>query len=301
MKKVLVLLSSYNGEKYIEEQLNSIVNQTYKNIDIYIRDDGSKDNTLKILKEYEKKYKNIKVESGKNKGFLGSFFGMLKKCDKYDYYAFCDQDDVWVDDKIEKAVRMLDKEDDNQILLYASNYDYYDSNMNFISHTGRVGKKPSFAKAIVENIAPGMTMVINNNARDKIINNNYEACLLHDWWTYLICVGMGKVIYDDSITVKYRRHEKNVTTVEKGIIKTFIWRIKTFIFGDHFSDLKKQLLSYKETFYDSLNKKNQKLLNLFCKKKSIITQIRKIFYPVRFKDKIRHEIMIRAMFLLGRI
>ena len=301
MKKVLILLSAYNGEKYIKEQLDSIINQTYKNIDIYIRDDGSSDNTLKILKEYAKKKKNIKVEYGKNKGFLASFFGMLKDCDKYDYYSFCDQDDVWMKDKIEKAVKSLEKEDDSQVLLYSSNYDYYDSNMNFVSHTGKVGKKPSFAKAIVENIAPGMTMVINNAARKELINNKYDDCLLHDWWIYLVCSGLGKVIYDDSIMVKYRRQKKNVTTVERGFFNTLKWRIKTFLLGNHFSELKKQLISFKESFNDKLNNKNKKILILFCRKKGIITQIRKLFYPVRFKDKIKDEIMIRFMFLLGRL
>jgi rhamnosyltransferase len=301
MKKVLILISTYNGEKYIEEQLDSILNQTYKNIDIYIRDDGSTDNTVSILKKYEKKYNNITLEIGKNKGFLKSFFGMLKDSDRYDYYAFCDQDDVWLNDKIEKAVKKLSKENDNKILLYASNYDYYDANMNFKSHSLGLGKTPSFAKAIVENIAPGMTMVINNATRDKIIYNDYSKCLLHDWWVYLLCSGLGKVIYDDSVTVKYRRHEKNVTKVEGSPIKKFIWRFKTFILSDHFVELRKQLISFNDIYYDQLKKKNKKLLVLFCRKKTPITQLQKFFYPVRFKDRISHELMIRAMFLIWKI
>ena len=302
-KKVAILMSTYNGEKYIKSQLESILNQTYKNIEIYIRDDGSKDNTIVILEEYEKQGK-IKLIKGKNLGFIKSFRELLNICDKADYYSYCDQDDIWMEDKIEKAVKLLNKEKEinNIPILYASNYDYYDGDMKFIKHTGFENKGPSFAKSLVECIAPGMTMVINQIAKDSIYESMEKDCLLHDWWTYEVCAGIGKVIYDgNEITVKYRRHTNNVTTVETTFIKKFIWRVKTFIFSDHWKKLKKQLIAYEDIFYNSLSKKNQKLLKLFTKKMTIFTQIEKIFYPVRFKDKITHEFMIRCMFVLWRI
>ena len=92
-KKVAVLLSTYNGEKYLREQLDSIENQTYKNIQIVIRDDGSHDNTVEIINEYSKKYGNVKFIHGKNKGFIKSFFKLLEYSDA-DYFAYADQDDI---------------------------------------------------------------------------------------------------------------------------------------------------------------------------------------------------------------
>ena len=103
-------------------------------------------------------------------------------------------------------------------------------------------------------------MVINKIARNIIVKNIPENCLLHDWWTYEVCVALGKVIYDDSVTVKYRRHNKNVTTVHTTIIKRFIWRIKTFIFSDHWKKLKEQLINFQSRFEKNLSKKDKKIL-----------------------------------------
>ena len=92
-------MSTYNGEAFVAEQLESIINQTYKNIEIVIRDDGSSDNTVGIIKEYQKKYNNIKLYEGKNVGFVKSFFELLSLA-KADYYSYADQDDVWIDNNL---------------------------------------------------------------------------------------------------------------------------------------------------------------------------------------------------------
>ena len=113
-KKVAILMSTYNGEKYLKEQIESLLAQTYGNIEIYIRDDGSKDNTIKIIKNYKEKYNNIVLKEGKNIGFINSFFELLNLCNDADYYAYCDQDDVWMNDKIERAVKFLGKTDENK-------------------------------------------------------------------------------------------------------------------------------------------------------------------------------------------
>lgn len=127
--KVAVLLSTYNGEKYLKEQLDSLINQTYSNIDIYIRDDGSTDNTVKIIKEYQKNNSNIYLDEGKNSGFIKSFFELLKNNSNADIYSYCDQDDIWEKDKIERAVKHIEKEDNTKPILYFCNSDYYDMNM----------------------------------------------------------------------------------------------------------------------------------------------------------------------------
>lgn len=99
-QKVQVLMSTYNGERFLQEQIESILNQSWKNLDILIRDDGSRDQTREILKDYSEKYSNVYIFLEENCGVARSFFELLKKSDA-DYVAFCDQDDIWMEQKIE--------------------------------------------------------------------------------------------------------------------------------------------------------------------------------------------------------
>ena len=130
-KKVAVLLSTYNGEKYVGAQIHSILTQTYKNLVLVVRDDGSKDKTVKIVKEFMENNSNIKLVEGKNLGFIKSFFELLKYEDA-DYYAFADQDDIWLPNKISLAVESLNKLEDDVPNMAFSNSDYYDVDMNLI-------------------------------------------------------------------------------------------------------------------------------------------------------------------------
>lgn len=297
-KKVAILLSTYNGEKYVKEQIDSLLNQTYKNIQIYIRDDGSKDNTVKILEEYGNK---INLVVGKNKGFMKSFFELLTYCSDANYYAYCDQDDVWFENKIENSIKMLEEKNKDVPLLYAGNFDYYDSNMKFIEHSKYKTKKPSFRNSIVECVAPGMTMCINKKARDEIVNNIPEKCLFHDWWTYMICSGLGETIYDNTVSVKYRRHSNNVTSECMNFFELQIWRIKTFILGKHFKDVKEQLIIFNNIYGKKLKEEDRRLLELFIEKNSITNIIKKVFYKKRYRANIIDDLLIRVMFLIGKM
>ena len=300
-KKVAILMSTYNGEKYIKEQIESLLSQTYRNIEIYIRDDGSKDNTIKIIKNYKEKNNNIILKEGKNIGFINSFFELLSLCNDADYYAYCDQDDIWMEDKIERAVKFLEKTDENKPALYFSNSDYYDSDMNFLA-TAEKNKIYNFRNSLVECVTQGMTMVINNKTRQTIIENRPETCLFHDWWTYMICSGFGQIVYDDKSLVKYRRHNKSVTVEGKSKIELFIWRVKKFLIGDSLKDIKKQLQEYQTFFAKELKEDDRKLLELFTKEKySFIVALKKFLYPKRFRRKFIDELSVRILFLIGKL
>ena len=300
-KKVAVLLSSYNGEKYIKEQIDSIINQTYKNIEIFVRDDGSKDRTVEILKEYETD-KKIKLITGKNLGFVNSFFELLKHPKDAEYFAFADQDDIWMENKIEKAVEMLGKEENNNIpIMYYSNYDFYDENMNFKSNA-KDRSKTSFLGCLVECVNSGMATVINKKARDIIINKLPQNCCSHDWWIYMIYQGLGKVIYDEKVMVKHRTHGNNTSECGKSFIGLQIFRIKSLFKSNFFKKIRYQIQDYKEYFYEVLSDENKKIINLFYPSGlKIGKQIKKLFYPKRFRNLISDEIIIRIMFLIGVI
>lgn len=301
MEKVAILLSTYNGEKYLEEQIESILNQTYKNIEIYIRDDGSKDKTVEILNKYKEKYNNINLEIGQNVGFINSFFSLLDMCNDAKYYAYCDQDDVWEKQKIEKAVGCLQKTDENKPAMFFSNVDYYDENMEFVAHADKK-KIYNFRNSLVECVTQGMTMVINKNAKDTIAKDKPKNCLFHDWWTYMVCSGFGEIVYDEESLVRYRRHGKSVTAEGKSFISLFFWRIKKFIINDDLKKIRKQYIEYQKLYEDKLDIKDRKILSLFASEKySFIKSIKKVFYPKKFRKKIIDEIMVRFLFLIGKI
>ena len=297
-KKVTVLISTYNGEKYIKEQLDSILNQTYSNIDILIRDDGSKDSTVEIIKEYQKKYNNIKLKEEENIGFIKSFFKLLEMAES-DYYAYCDQDDIWMPNKIELAVEELNKADDSKPNMVFGNSDYYDENMNFLSN-GEKHRTYSFKNSLYECVAQGMTMTINNQTKEMILNNIPQKCLFHDWWTYMICSGMGNVLYNDETVVKYRRFQKNATAEGQNALKILLWRIKHLITDSGMKDIKIQQQEYKKMFYDRLSAENQKLLDIFVQEKyNLFKAIRKSFYPHRIRRKLIDDLMVRVLFIIG--
>ncbi len=294
-KKVAVLISTYNGEKYLKEQLDSILNQTYPNIEIVIRDDGSSDSTIEIIKEYQQRHDNITFKEGTNIGFIKSFFKLLEIANA-DYYAYCDQDDIWLENKLELAVQLLEGADDSKPNLAS---DYYDENMNLIGE-GEKHKTFSFQNSLYECVTQGMTMVINQKAKEIIIENLPEKCFFHDWWTYMICSGMGEVLYSDETVVKYRRFQKNATAEGQNIFKIFLWRIEKLITDNGMKDIKAQQIEYKKMFYNKLPDENKKLLDIFVQEKyNFFKAIRKVFYPQKLRRKLIDDIMIRILFLLG--
>lgn len=300
-KKVAILMSTYNGEKYIKEQIDSLIAQTYKETYIYIRDDGSKDNTVNIIKKYKESVNNIILIEGENIGFINSFFELLNYCKDADYYAYCDQDDIWMEDKIQRAVNFLDKTDNTKPVLYFSNSDYYDSEMNFIS-TAEVNKIYNFRNSLVECVSQGMTMVVNNKVKEIIVKNKPQNALYHDWWTYMICSGFGEIIYDDKSLVKYRRHTQSVTVEGKNILQLMMWRVKKFLVGDSLKQIKRQLEEYENLYKDNLNVENQKLIDMFTRKRyNFVIALKKTFYPKRFRRKLIDEVGVRILFLFGKL
>lgn len=299
-KKVAVLLSTYNGEKYVGAQIHSILTQSYKNLVLVVRDDGSSDKTVKIVKEYMENYSNIKLVEGKNLGFIKSFFELLK-LEKADYYAFADQDDVWLPDKIALAVKSLNKLDDSKPNMAFSNSDYYDVDMKLIKE-GEKGKTFSFTNSLYECVTQGMTMVINQKTKDTILDYMPERVFFHDWWVYMICSGMGNVAYDDVTTVKYRRDGKNATAEGESFIKLLIWRIKNLFGKDGLLDIRIQQSEYKKLFYDKLSDENKAILDRFVREKySLGGAIKKATYKGQIRRSKAADFVVRVMFVLGML
>lgn len=317
MKKVNIILCTYNGEKYIEKQLNSILNQTYQNLDIYIYDDGSKDNTLNIIenmKIYNKTDKNIVIMKGtENRGYPECFIKTLLDVDKADYYAFSDQDDIWNYDKIERAVEALNRCDivNERPVLYYTSVDYYDEQMTFKRHSrfATTLRKKTDDLGLVEFLFGGeplgMTFVFNNHVRDvlkKTHDMDYRE--FKDGFIKIYCAAAGKVIYDDKPSAQYIRHTTATTAnsnPDSMIKRYFAMFNEMFLEKDTYEYFRTIVMTLLTFFSEDISKENKKILQLFTKPNTIDKRIRKVFYKKRFRNKLTDEIGYRLLFLIGRV
>ena len=211
--RVQVLMSTYNGERFVAEQIDSLLSQSWKNLEILIRDDGSTDGTWGILEKYRKRYPNIRIIAGQNVGVAKSFFELLKMSDG-EFAAFCDQDDVWLERKVEAAIAMLGKEQGPA--LYCGGKTLVDSSLNPIEKQNRERLALGFGNAVVECICTGCTAVLNRKLIDLMKVRLPEHAILHDWWSYLVAAYAGKVLYDPEAYILYRQHGGNVVGAKAG-------------------------------------------------------------------------------------
>ena len=217
---VAVLLSTYNGAKYLPALLGSIASQTYPDVVLNIRDDGSTDETCEILGRFAATRSNVRILSGARLGPARSFFELLREAHlDCAFFAFCDQDDVWLPHKLEDAVLALGQYSSQGPLMYCSGVEYVDSNLRHIGYSKPL-RRLGFANALVENIATGCTQVMNKQARDLIVENMPAQLLMHDWWCYLVVSALGRVIHDPKPQVKYRQHAGNAMGAPKGLLHT---------------------------------------------------------------------------------
>lgn len=229
--KILVLMSTYNGEKYLQEQLDSIYAQTIP-VDILVRDDASSDCTQKIL-EKNKESGKLNWYTGKNKKPAKSFWDLLQNSPDADFYAFCDQDDYWFDTKISMALNKIKSvEDQNSPILYCSNVIVADNELNPL-YDLKSGDCifTDFAHSLIYSLAPGCTFVFNRKAREILlkydIDNEYE--IIHDWLAHKIVAMHGTVLYDKKPSMLYRQHGNNVIGANKSGLKSFIKRVRRLL------------------------------------------------------------------------
>lgn len=209
MQSVQVLLSTYNGAKYLREQIDSILNQQNVKVSLLIRDDGSSDETLGILKEYSSKHNNIEVVLGKNIGWKKSFMWLVYNSSRHDYYAFADQDDIWLPNKLHEAVKKLSSV--SGIAMYYSWSTLVDENLNPLKDY-KVHEEPENMYTVLINPwAQGSTIVFNLSARNLVREYKINSDCAHDMWIYILCYFLGEIIFDENSYILYRQHQNNFT------------------------------------------------------------------------------------------
>ena len=224
--KIAVLMSTYNGEKYIKKQIDSILAQVgdFK-LDLWVRDDCSTDNTKKILEVYEASGK-LKWYSGKNLGPAHSFLDLVKQCRGYDYYAFADQDDYWMPDKINIAVNhLLEKKRPS---LYFANAELVDFQLESLGrNVYKASPKLDFETIVCAGGILGCTTVFNKELASLVQNTEIpDKIVMHDFFLDVLCAAVGGNLFCDlHPQMKYRQHGTNVVGVANGKINTIISRV----------------------------------------------------------------------------
>lgn len=227
--KIAILMSTYNGHDYVADQIQSIINQTYQNWTLYIRDDGSSDNTREIIKRFANRDSRIILtnpDHSDNLGSVGSFFELLKSTNA-DFYMFSDQDDYWKKDKVNNTLEEMKRAhyQDKACCVY-SNLQVVDNKLK--------GDKPlltnhwqDFTQLIFTNNAYGCTMMINQALKDMIHFNELDLdyIYMHDWWLMLIASAFGEIKYLNEKTILYRQHEDNQVGASQKTFKAIVHRL----------------------------------------------------------------------------
>ena len=300
--QVCILLSSFNGAEYLAEQLDSLVNQTYSNIAISVRDDGSVDNTRKILEEYTKRYPRIKVEYGRNIGISRSFLMLLSQADRRcQYFAFCDQDDVWYLDKIQRAVSRLASIGPDKAALYCSRLEYVGRDLAHLKYSRLLRRDLSFQNALVENVATGCTVLMNRRARDLVVSRLPDQCVMHDWWCYLVVSAFGEVVYDDRPAIKYRLHGENDTGAALSFIGDIGRRVGRFARrGFSAFCIHSQAIEFKRIHGRQLPADKRAILDRFIdSKRSTVRRFRFAFNPGLYRQSTLDNVFFRMLLVLG--
>lgn len=234
--RVAILLGTYNGERYLRLQMDSFIRQSYKNWVLYISDDGSKDQTRAILNEYQKIHGADKIIlfEGPCKGCAANYASLISRADIDESYAlYADQDDVWLDDKIERTMEFLTAQDQSQAALYMAASIHIDHNGNIIGASALRPRTPSFKNALLQNIAGGNTFGLNKAALDIIRATKDAAVLYPDWWIYIaVSASGGALYYDPKACMLYRQHETNMIGANRGLAAK-LWRVKELFFGSY--------------------------------------------------------------------
>lgn len=301
-----VVMSTYNpNPKYFNDQMTSILNQTYP-VDILIRDDGSSSKTsINAIRQYLN-HKQIRIVWGENRGFVDSFFkALLLAGSNYKYYFFCDQDDCWMPNRVQSALtyfKSAEQSNPSKPILCYSHYVFCNSNLMPIENQ-KIVFTPSFQNALSEIPIPGMSMGVNAGLRNLMLETDSTDMPGHDWWAYLLATAFGEVIEDPNVNLYYRRHESNVSNYSSSFLGQTLYRIKTFIFGNYLQPVKSMINTFSRLYSNDsrLSPRDKALLNLYLPGHHLSKTIKRCLYPKRFRASIFEEIGYRFIILIGKL
>jgi len=265
---VAILMGAMNGARFLPEQLDSLQAQTHQNWVLIASDDGSNDDTLRILKTFQAKWSAGKliIKEGPKECFCVNFLSMA--CDpgiKADYYAFCDQDDVWLATKLLVALQNITENQEEGVpYLYCGRTSYVNENLKKIGCSPLFSFPRTFRTALIHSIAGGNTMIFNQSAKNALEKVGVVRHPSHDWWLYQLVTGIGGTVFYDPIPqILYRQHKNALV----GGNNSFMARIEriSMVFKGEFRNWSDQNVAILCATKPLLNHGSKETLELFKK------------------------------------
>lgn len=282
MRKVNVLLSTYNGERYIKHLIESVLAQKDVEVTLSVRDDSSSDRTIDIIKGFHDP--RIKLYIGRrNLGPAKSFLSLLRHCESADYYAYCDQDDIWYPHKIITAIGELEKSSIKPA-LFMSTYDVVDKDLNIIEKRNMdFGNPFRIETTLMYRCPSGCVMVFNDNLRKVLVKTRPKNLRMHDFWTLLVALGIHADVYTKDIPLlKYRIHGDNTVGLSQGLIDRIRRFYKSITQKSHERYL--QAKSMYECCYDLFDDETNDLLMKIVNYRKGIANRFKLAFDNRFRE-----------------
>ena len=298
MERVCVLLSTYNGEKYLTSQLDSILNQKNVVVDLLVRDDGSTDNTLSILQEYKNKGL-LDWYEGDNLGSAKSFWDLLLNANDSEYYAFADQDDFWLEEKLCRAVSQIKAQITDRPILYFSKKTIVNENLEEFGVDDEPVRGVGLQFSLLRGFAAGCTMVFNKKLYLELIKYIPEVMSMHDSWVLKVAGAVGEITFDSSSYILYRQHSNN-TIGNQTKVKSFkrhLNNIKKYKSDDTRIIMSRQLL---ENYSNQMNTNDIHFTSLLANARCSSSARFKLFFSNYFKTQNKFDIVLfKVFFLLG--
>ncbi len=278
-RNITVLLSTYNGEKFLREQIDSILSQDGVDVKLVVRDDGSKDNTTNILSEYQK-FGSISYYHGHNLGAARSFMQLLIDAPESEYYAFSDQDDYWKPEKLKVAIESLETYEEKPA-LYFSQTQLADKNLNLMNNV-IINPLLTFGESLVYEFVCGCTIVMNRKLRDTLVTYIPQYMSMHDAWAYNVASAIGaEIIFDKTPHILYRQHSQNTIGIRKNIFLEWEKRIKRLVRNEHLRF--KRAEEIKKGFYSLMPNENVDILDVFLNGKRSFSSRIKLLLDNRYR------------------
>lgn len=290
---VVVLLSSYQGERFIAQQLESILAQLPPEGRILVRDDGSSDGTVDRIAALNDP--RISVTRGENVGFVRSFLLLLESApDDADVIMLSDQDDVWLPGKIERACQHLTGRETIPT-LYCSRLYLVDTDLKPLGLSPAWPRTPSFLNALAQNIVTGCTAALNQSARRLILRyGEPQLIAFHDWWFYLVIAAFGTVVVDDEPTVMYRQHGGNAIGMGAGIGRYLV--ILRFLSEKSWvRRMYAQIDNFRAVHADDLTPEQKRTLDRLFDPRKKMSILRLITYPHLCRQTAFDEVLFRGL------
>lgn len=294
MKTVAILMSSYNGEKYIEDQLNSIYCQSFDGeLLVVVRDDGSKDGTVSILKRFEER--GLRLIVGKNIGVIGSYLELLKIAGELNcgYFMLADQDDVWLPGKIDRALNSFNE--DGIPELYCSAMLLVDSDLQCIG-VYSCDSDCNIGLILMKNHATGCTVAFNKKLLDVVAipgRGDYGMVAMHDWWLALHAAAFGRIIYDRRAYILYRQHQANQVGMKIGLSSLW-YRFRRFCIGNEVSQRYLQAVLFASENRVRLPRNIEFVVDYFIVSKCVL--IKRVLYILKYGNGVSFLSGLRFVF-----